>query len=102
MTHVINLSITNSTVPTNMKGAHVIALYKNNGSKSSPSNYRPISILPMYSEILGNTILGIFIDFEKAFDTIDHKFLSPKLNFLYHHDMPTIHWFERYLSSRSV
>ncbi len=50
LTHLINLSITNSYFPSCWKAAVVIPIFKA-GDRTLPSNYRPISILPIASKI---------------------------------------------------
>ena len=47
----------------------------------------------------GEYIMGIFLDFSKAFDTVDHEILVKKL---YHHGMRSsaYDWFYSYLSDR--
>ena len=49
--HIINLSLTTLSVPSQWKSAIVKPLLKE-GSRSDVSNYRPISILPACSKIL--------------------------------------------------
>lgn len=51
LAHVINLSLLNGIVPTQMKIAKVIPTYKNN-ENNLLKNYRPISLLPTFSKIL--------------------------------------------------
>jgi len=51
LTHIINLSITTGVFPEKFKIAKVVPIYKAN-SKSDVSNYRPISLLSVFSKIL--------------------------------------------------
>ncbi|XP_057305259.1 uncharacterized protein LOC130642190 [Hydractinia symbiolongicarpus] len=51
LSHIINLSINTSTVPSAWKVAKVAPIFKS-GDSSLPENYRPISILPVLSKIL--------------------------------------------------
>ena len=50
LAHVINLSLSTSTFPTEWKEAKVTPLFKS-GNRTSVENYRPISILPVVSKI---------------------------------------------------
>lgn len=54
--HIINLSLSSGLVPTQMKKAKVIPIYKRKGDKTSPTNYRPISLLPILSKILEKVV----------------------------------------------
>lgn len=55
LTDLVNLSLENGVVPDGAKIAKVIPIYKQ-GSKTQPTNYRPISILPVFSKILENVV----------------------------------------------
>ena len=64
VTHIFNLSITTGIFPKDLKIARVIPIYKK-GIKTSPGNYRPISILPVISKVfekLVNARLMKFIE----------------------------------------
>ena len=52
---IIILSILSKRVPQKWKSATLTPLYKD-GDKSDPSNYRPISILPVMSKVLGRVV----------------------------------------------
>lgn len=54
-THIINLSVQSGIVPDQMKIARVIPLFKS-GVNSLFSNYRPISVLPIFSKTLEKVV----------------------------------------------
>ena len=56
VTHIINLSLSNGIVPTEMKIAKVIPIFKS-------GNYQPISILPTFSNFLEKIIVKILETF---------------------------------------
>ena len=49
---IVNASITQNIVPSSWKKANVIPVWKNKGSKTGASNYRPISVLPIIARML--------------------------------------------------
>ena len=51
LTHVLNLSISQGFFPKEMKLAQVIPLHKS-GDLSNIGNYRPVSVLPLFSKLL--------------------------------------------------
>ena len=67
--HVVNLSILSETVPSSLKQAKVIPLFKK-GSRLDPGNYRPVSILSSISKVLERAVnnqLVEYLDSKKLF-----------------------------------
>ena len=144
--HVSNLSITQGVFPHELKVAKVIPLFKSNDPMVF-SNYRPVSVLPLFSKILerlmynhllsfvnkcqllyeyqfgfrcghspelaltclvdkisnalenGECVLELFLDFSKAFDTVNHDILFEKLEYLGIRGIPLM-WCRNVLSDR--
>ena len=144
--YIFNFSLQQRIIPENLKIAKVSPIYKKD-EEFLLTNYRPISVLPCFSELLerimynrlvkylsensilyekqfgfqtshstehailllvnqlyqsfdeSNFMLEIFIDQSKAFDTVDHKILTKKLE-LYGIKDCNLRWFESYLSNR--
>lgn len=146
LNHVLNLSLQQGIFPNELKLARVIPLFKADDCMLI-NNYRPVSILPLFSKIYerimynrlwsfikkhnllykyqfgfrekhgtdvamivlidkimsafndGEMVLGVFLDFSKAFDTVDHKILLSKL---YHYGIRgfALDWFKSYLTDR--
>ena len=55
LSHIINLSIIQGSVPDDLKSARVVPLYKKN-DKTDVGNYRPVSILSVVSKVLERVI----------------------------------------------
>ena len=61
VTYIVNLSINTSTVPSDLKQAKVIPLFKKN-NKADVGNYRPVSILSIVSKVLEKSV---YVQLEK-------------------------------------
>ena len=77
-THICNNSFENGVFPSKMKIAKVVPIFKA-GDKSSFNNYRPISLLPQFSQIvekLFNARLDAFIEKHDTLTSSQHGFRS--------------------------
>ena len=143
---LINISFSTGKFPTRWKTANVTPLFKH-GAASDPSNYRPISVLPVVSKVIkrhmhnslyaflmdnnllysrqsgfrrmystetaliklvdellfgldDNHVCGmVLVDYQKAFDMVDHKLLLRKLE-LYGIVNRELAWCHSYLLDR--
>ena len=61
--HLVNCSQRTGICPENSKMARVIPIYKGKGNKHLYENYRPISLLPVFSKIMERLIYDKVFDF---------------------------------------
>ena len=71
LTKIINLSFTEGIFPSKLKIAKVISIFKK-GDPEVPSNYRPISLLPIFSKIFEKLMYERIYSFLK-----EHKLIYP-------------------------
>ena len=55
LSHVINLSLIQGTIPDDLKSARVVPLFKKN-DRTEVGNYRPVSILTIISKIFERVV----------------------------------------------
>ena len=67
---IINKSLSSGTIPTSMKTAKVIPLFKSK-DKTSLGNYRPISLLPAFSKILEKCVYHRLYSFCTSYDILN-------------------------------
>ena len=70
--------------------------------KGCSTHTAPLALVDNLIQALdnGEYVLGVFLDFSKAFDTVDHSILFDEL---YHYGVRgcSYHWFQSYLSNKS-
>jgi Reverse transcriptase (RNA-dependent DNA polymerase) len=72
LTQISNSMITNGCFPDSTKAAKVIPIFKD-GDKFYSSNYRPISVLSVFSKIFENIMLSRILTFLKSQSIISEK-----------------------------
>ena len=60
--HVISLSLSSGTVPSQLKIAKIVPIFKS-GEKTNMDNYRPISLLSCFSKILEKVVANRLTSF---------------------------------------
>ena len=69
LTHIVNLSIESGIVPDQMKIARVIPLFKS-GDNNLFTNYRPVSVLPIFSKLLERVVYNRLIKYFDKYDIL--------------------------------
>ena len=69
LTYVLNISINSGLLPAQLKLARVVPLYKP-GDKSLLSNYRPLSVLPVFSKFLEKVVYNLLIRFFDKYEIL--------------------------------
>lgn len=85
LTHLVNSSLKNSIVPKAWKVAIIMPVFKA-GDKSDLNNYRPISILPVTSKVIGKWVSTQIIEFLSSSQTPLHPM---QFGFCPHHSTET-------------
>lgn len=146
LSHILNLSFIQGIFPSELKYATVTPIFKS-GDPLQMSNYRPISILPVFSKIFERivydrmynfletnnilymhqygfrskhstetalttlidkitaaldsrkSVLGVYLDLSKAFDTVSHSILCSKLSKYGIRDS-SLNWIASFLENR--
>ena len=65
LTHIINLSLTQSQFPDPWKTAKIIPLLKKD-NPLDPKNYRPVALLPIFSKVLERVVYVQIVDYLNA------------------------------------
>ncbi len=90
--HIINLSLSNSIVPSQMKIAKIVPIHKS-GPRTSMDNYRPISLLSCFSKILEKVVCGRLCSFLEINNILSgsqfgfrsgHSTIHPMVHFVNH------------------
>ena len=72
ITHIINLSISQSTFPTMWKYAKVVPLLKK-GDPLLAKNYRPVALLPIFSKVLEKAVFKQIVEYLDENKLLSHN-----------------------------
>lgn len=72
MLHIFNLSLYSGIVPKALKKAVVLPIYKK-GKKDILDNYRPISLLPVFSKLLEKAVKTRMLQFMNQYEFLSEK-----------------------------
>jgi len=97
--HIVNQSFLSGTVPTQMKVAKVVPIFKS-GDKKLLNNYRPISLLPAFSKLLEKIMCAQLTNFLDQ----NNIFYKHQYGFRKHHSTihPIIHLLNHIYESNNV
>ena len=71
LTQIFNESINQGLFPVDWKKARVTPIYKNSGERNDPSNYRPISVIPIIAKLIERVVYNQLYEY-----FINNKLLS--------------------------
>lgn len=70
LTHILNLSLQQGSLPDDWKKARVIPIYKGKGDTNDCSSYRPISTLPFVAKIIESCVQEQLVDYLNTNDML--------------------------------
>uniref|UniRef100_A0A1B6KPU2 Reverse transcriptase domain-containing protein n=1 Tax=Graphocephala atropunctata TaxID=36148 RepID=A0A1B6KPU2_9HEMI len=73
LAYIFNLSIQTGIFPDRLKLATITPIYKNEGSLSDPSNFRPISLLPIIGKIFEKCLYERLYSFLEKYNLLSRK-----------------------------
>lgn len=73
LSHIFNLLLQSGILPSDWKHSHVVPIPKTKSPSSSPSDYRPISLLPIISKVLERHVYNFIFDFCNRHDVISNS-----------------------------
>ena len=85
LAHIFNLSLCSGIIPDDFKKSCITPIYKGSGSRSEPSNYRPISAVITIAEILEKFIKAQIVSYFTAYNL----FTPSQTAYLKHHSTQT-------------